>query len=137
MKAAAENSPFTEADIARAKLPPPPGEDSQLDVLLRPGLLTDVEITVEKIPNALYVPVQAVFVKNDKHIVWVRKGSRFEERAVTIARQSESTMVLSGGVAAGDTVALADPYAKKGSKKDEGKKGGSNPSMPGAGGGGR
>ncbi len=32
--------------------PPPPEEDSQIDVLLRPGLLSDVEIIVEEIPNA-------------------------------------------------------------------------------------
>jgi len=35
-------------------------------------------------------------------------------------------------------VALADPYARKGSKKSgEGKKGGSNPAMPTGGSGGR
>ena len=56
-------------------------EDSQLDVLLRPGLLADVEIIVEKIPNAIHVPAQAVFEKDGKQIVYVRKTDRrFEER---------------------------------------------------------
>ncbi len=49
-----------------ARLPLPPEEDSQVQVLLRPGLLADVEIMVEKIPDALHVPAQAVFQKNGK-----------------------------------------------------------------------
>ena len=42
-----------EKDRENAKLPLPPEEDSQLDVLLRPGLLADVEITVDKIADAI------------------------------------------------------------------------------------
>ena len=132
---AKQNGQFTEEERATAKLPPPPEEDTGLDVLLRPGLLADVEIIVEKIPNALHVPVQAIFEKNGRKIVWLRKGSRFEDRVVSIARQSESTMVLSGGVQPGDVIALADPYASKNRKSE--KKGGSNPAMPGGGGSGK
>jgi multidrug efflux pump subunit AcrA (membrane-fusion protein) len=138
IRAAAAKNPFTEEDLAKAKLPPPPEEDSQLDVLLRPGLLADVEIIVEKIPNALHVPVQAVFERKGKQVVFVKKGSRFEERAVEVARRSESTMVLGGGVKPDETVALADPYAQKtGKKKESEKKGGGGPVVPAGGGGGK
>jgi multidrug efflux pump subunit AcrA (membrane-fusion protein) len=112
-----------------------------LDVLLRPGLLADVEIIVEKIPNALHVPVQAVFDKNGKQVVYVKTGGKFEERAVRVAKRSESTMVLAGGVKPDETVALADPYAQKtGKKKEADKKGGANPmggAVPAGGGGGK
>jgi HlyD family secretion protein len=140
IKAAAAKSKFSEEDLANAKLPPPPEETSQLDVLLRPGLLADVEIIVEKIPSALHVPVQAVFEREGKPIVYVRKGSQFEARLVQIAKRSESTMVLSAGVKADEVIALADPFAKKGSKKENDKKGGSgNPmgGVPAGGGGGK
>jgi hypothetical protein len=139
MRAAAAKNRFTEADLENAKLPPPPEEASNLDVLLRPGLLADVEIIVEKIPNALHVPVQAVFEREGKQIVFVRKGSKFEMRPVEIARRSESTMVLSGGVQPEEIVALADPFSKKGSKKEEKKSGGANPmgAVPAGGGGGK
>ena len=139
IRAAAAKSRFTEADLENAKLPPAPEETSNLDVLLRPGLLADVEIIVEKIPNALHVPVQAVFEKDGKQIVYVRKGTKFESRPVEIARRSESTMVLSGGVQPEEIVALADPFVKKGSKKDEKKGGGANPmgAVPAGGGGGK
>jgi multidrug efflux pump subunit AcrA (membrane-fusion protein) len=139
IKAAAAKSKFSDEDLAKAKLPPPPEETSQLDVLLRPGLLADVEIIVEKIPNALHVPVQAVFEKEGKPIVYVQTGKNFEARVVGIARRSESTMVLAGGVKPDEVVALADPFARK-SRKEEPKKGGSgNPmgGVPAGGGGGK
>jgi hypothetical protein len=131
---------FSDADRERAKLPPPPEEDSQLQVLLRPGLLADIEIIVEKIPNAIHIPVQAVFEKDGKQIVYVKTGSRFEERPIQLAKRSESTMVLAGGVKEGEIVALADPNAKPSDNKGGEKKApGGAPMMPGGGarGGGR
>ncbi|HWQ53565.1 MAG TPA: efflux RND transporter periplasmic adaptor subunit [Bryobacteraceae bacterium] len=114
---------FTEQERANARLPMPPEEDSELQVLLRPGLLADVEITVEKIPNALHVPAQAVFEKDGKPMVWVQtKGGRFEERQVQLVKRSESVMVLAGGVQAGETIAMADPYQSKGAKGKKGEK---------------
>ncbi len=124
---------FTEQDRANARLPLPPEEDSQLQVLLRPGLLADIEITVERIPNALHVPVQAVFDRAGQTVVYVQRLGRFEERPVQVARRSESVMVLSGGVKPGELVALADPNAKQNAKKGERKSkgGGAMGTMPG------
>jgi multidrug efflux pump subunit AcrA (membrane-fusion protein) len=127
-------SKFSEEDRKNAKLPLPPGQDSSVQVLLRPGLLADVEIIVEKMPNVLHVPGQAVFQKGGKPVVYVQqKNGRYEPREVQVVKQSESMMVLSGGVAPGEIVALADPTAEKGAKK-EAKKASSDPmsSMPGA-----
>jgi hypothetical protein len=126
----------TEEERNRAKLPPPPEEDSQLQVLLRPGLLSDIEIIVEKIPNAVYLPAQAVFEKDGKQIVYVMKGKRFEERVVKLAKRSESTMVITEGASEGDIVALADPYGGSGDKKGKGQKKAPSaaPMMPGGGG---
>ena len=131
---------FSDADRERAKLPPPPEEDSQLQVLLRPGLLADIEIIVEKIPDAIHIPAQAVFEKDGQQIVYVKKGSRFEERPIQLAKRSESTMVLAGGVKEGEVVALADPNARPSDNKGGEKKApGGAPMMPGGGarGGGR
>ena len=113
---------FSDDDRAKARLPLPPEEDSQLEVLLRPGLLADVEIIVEKMPSALYVPAQAIFEKEGKPIVYVEKNKKFEPRPIQIAKRSESTMVLAGGVQPGEVVALADPFARKQSKKEGDKK---------------
>jgi multidrug resistance efflux pump len=121
-------SPFTEEERKNAKLPLPPEQDSQLQALLRPGLLADVEIIVEKIPNALHVPAQAVFDKGGKPTVFVQKDGKFEAREVQLMKRSESTMVLSGGVQPGEVIAMADPTADKDKKnKGEKKQGGGGP----------
>jgi HlyD family secretion protein len=127
---------FSAAEMDRAELPPPPGSDKQLDVLLRPGLLADVEIIVEKIPNAIHIPSQALFEKDGNPVVYVRNGKKFEERLVKPLKQSESTMVISEGLKAGEVIALADPNARPGDKrKEDAPKGGGAPmGMPGAGG---
>lgn len=125
----------TEEERAKAKLPPPPDEDSQLDVLLRPGLLADVEITVEKIPDAIHVPAQAIFEKDGKSVVYVKSGSRFEQRLVKLAKRSENTMVISNGLKPNEVIALADPNARAGDKKGEKRSGASN-ALPGMSGGG-
>jgi hypothetical protein len=129
----------TEEQLAKAKLPPSPEQDSQLEVLVRPGLLSDVEIIVEKIPNAINVPAQAVFEKDGKQIVYVKVGNRFQERPVQLAKRSESVMVIESGLKEGEIVALADPNARPGDeKKGAAKSSGGNPmgAVPGGGGGG-
>jgi hypothetical protein len=133
---ARSSNPFSDQDRANAKLPLPPEKDSQVQVLLRPGLLADVEIVVEKIPDALHIPAQAVFTKNNRPTVFVReaKTGKFSPREIQVLKQSESMMVLSGGVQPGEVVALADPTADKNAKKEKSdKKSNGNPmsSMPG------
>mgnify|MGYP003920320819 CR=1 FL=1 len=129
-------SQFSDAQLANAKLPPPPEEDSQLDVLLRPGLLADVEIIVERIPDAIHIPIQAVFEKDNRPIVYVKVGNRFEERVIKPLKRSENTMVVAEGLTEGEVVALADPTAKPGQRKTEPAAGQGAPPMVGLGGGG-
>jgi multidrug efflux pump subunit AcrA (membrane-fusion protein) len=113
----------TQKDLEKAKLPLPPEEDNQLDVLLRPGLLADVEIIVEKVPNAINVPIQAVFEREGKNIVFVKAGNKFQSREVKPVKRSENVMILASGVKPGEIVALADPDAKPGDKKKGDQKG--------------
>jgi hypothetical protein len=114
---------YTEEERKNAKLPVPPEQDSQVQTLLRPGLLADVEIIVEKIPNALHVPAQAVFAKNGRPTVFVRQANgKFEPHEVQLLKRSESTMVLAGGVQANDVVAMMDPTADKSGKKNKNQK---------------
>jgi multidrug resistance efflux pump len=130
--AAATAPSFNDADLASAKLPPPPEQDSNVSLLLRPGLLADVEIEVERIPNAIHVPQQAVFPKGDQSIVYVMQANgKFTARVVRVAKQSETTMVLESGVEPGELVALQDPTVSKSEKgkTEDTKKGASATSM--------
>jgi hypothetical protein len=122
----------TDKELAEAKLPPPPEEESQLEVLIRPGLLADIEIIVEKIPNAIYIPSQAVFEKNGKHVAYVKAGDRFEERSVKILKQSESVMVVASGLKPGEQIALADPTERRSTEKKSQKPAGGAGPMGGA-----
>lgn len=115
---------FTMKELEAAKLPPPPEEDTQFDVLLRPGLLADVQIIVEKIPNAINIPMQAFFEKDGKPTVFVKTAKGFEPRVIKPAKRSETVMTIAEGLQPGETVALADPTAKKGDKKEKGGGGG-------------
>jgi HlyD family secretion protein len=137
MRAMGTGTKFTEKEMADAKLPPPPEEDAGLDVLLRPGLLADVQIIVEKFPNAVHIPAQAVFDKEGKLIVYVKNGNKFEERQIKIAKRSESTLVIASGLKANEVIALTDPTARKGDKKGKDKSSGGSPmgAVSGSGGG--
>lgn len=123
---------FSQRDLEAAQLPPPPEESNQLEVLMRPGLLADVEIVVEKIPNAIHIPAQAIFEKEGKSIVYVKQGGKFTARVVKPLKRSESTMIIAEGLKPGEEVALQDPEAKPNERKKGGKGegGGSGPAMP-------
>ena len=135
---ASGGSQYTDNDRKSAQLPLPPGEDSQVKVLLRPGLLAGVEITVEKLPNVVHLPAQAIFQKDGQDVVYVQAGAgKFQPRKVQLGKRSESMMVLTSGVEPGEVVALSDPTAgknaKNGKKAEKKQPSGNNPmsSMPG------
>jgi HlyD family secretion protein len=122
----APTGPFTQKDLENAKLPPPPEANDSTEILLRPGLLADVEIIVEKVTNAVYVPNQSIFEKDGKPLVYVKVKDRFEPRQIQIAKRSETLSVIASGVKPGDVIALQDPTIspEERKKRQEQKKGG-------------
>ena len=107
----------------------------QLDVLLRPGLLADVEIIIDKVPDAIHVPTQAVFERDGKQFVYVQNlaDNRFEARVVKLAKRSESVMIIAEGLKPNEVVALSDPTAKKNNKNDKSSSSPKSLGMPSAG----
>jgi len=101
-------------------------------MLLRPGLLGDVQIIIEKIPNAIHIPAQAVFEKEGRRIAYVKSGSGFEPRPITTSKRSESVFVVSRGLKRGEVIALADPTVKHDSSSQQ-KKTGAMGALPGGG----
>lgn len=130
----AASQQFTAEEREKAELPKPPEEHSVMDVLLRPGLLVESEIIVEKISNTLYVPLQAVFEKSGKTVVYARAGNRFPPRTVKLGKRTESQVAIVEGLRETDVVALADmETGRLPSKKDKDKGSAprSQPALPG------
>jgi HlyD family secretion protein len=81
-----------------------------LDPHLRPGLTADLLFDGETQKNVLFVPRIAVFLKEGKHIVFVRSGSGYQQREVKVVSENESSSAITG-IAEGTLVALRDPTA--------------------------
>ncbi len=107
--AASSGSEFSKAERQAATLPSPPEQGSDVEVLLRPGLLADAEVIVESIPNTLYIPYQAVFEEGAQTIVYVLQNGRLQARRVQLGRRSESQVAVVDGLAEGDLVSLYRP----------------------------
>jgi len=130
---------FSAEQRQAASLPQAPEEGSDVDILLRPGLLADAEVIVDEIKDVLYVPYQAVFESPKGPIVYAWNGSAIEPRQVELGRRSESQIEIASGLDEGDRIALEPPAdARPARKKKPAPKRGGGPSFPtGGGGGGR
>ena len=132
----ASGSEFSDAERAAATLPLPPKQGSDLEVMLRPGLLADAEVIVESIPDALYIPYQAVFEEGAQTIVYVLEGSRLQARRVSLGRRSESQVAVLDGLDEGERVSLYRPDSAPASRSKTPQPS-SGPSYPGSGAGNR
>jgi HlyD family secretion protein len=82
------------------------------DPRMRPGLTAHIFVNGDPRKDVLYVPRQALFLKEDKRVLFVRNGSNFEPHEVKIQAQNESRAAIEG-VGAGTEIALIDPTAPR------------------------
>ena len=82
------------------------------DSRLRPGMTAKLLILGEPQKNVLYVPRQALFLKDNKRQVYVKHGSSYDPREVRIVAENESRAAIEG-VTAGTELALIDPTAPR------------------------
>jgi HlyD family secretion protein len=78
------------------------------DSSLRPGLTAQIVILGAKNSNLLQVPRLAIFQKDGKQAVYMKKGTSFEQIEVKVKSENESRAAIEG-VKEGDSVALIDP----------------------------
>lgn len=84
-------------------------EVNERDERLRPGMTATIEIQIERKEKALFVPIQAVFDREGKRVVYVREFGGFREREVVTGSSNRDFVVIEKGVVTGDRVALSDP----------------------------
>src|SRR5262245_14338112 len=75
---------------------------------MRPGMTTNILITVESLADVLWVPSQALFEIDGRSFVYARTPDGFATHDVKLVRRSESQAVISG-LAEGTVVALSNP----------------------------
>jgi HlyD family secretion protein len=82
----------------------PPGSDPSL----RAGFTVHLVIAGDARKDVLYVPRQAVFMNDNKRVVYVRSGSVFEAREVKVTAETESRAAVDG-LSAGTEITLVNP----------------------------
>ena len=85
----------------------------QTDARFKPGISGQVTVIVDRVPNAITIPAQAMFQKSGQTVAYVWSGTQFEERTIDVARRTANKIMVARGVSAGETVALRDPTAKE------------------------
>jgi HlyD family secretion protein len=90
-------------------------EIQQSDARLRPGMSATARVAVERVANTILIPTEAAFSKGGRTVAYVLRGSRFEERAITVDRRgSNGKISVKQGLNAGERVALKDPTVEGG-----------------------
>jgi multidrug efflux pump subunit AcrA (membrane-fusion protein) len=79
----------------------------QNDPSLRPGMTVEVDMISEIISDVIYVPVEALFVKEGRIYCNLKKSVGVEECQVTIGRSSSSYVEILEGLSEGDLILLS------------------------------
>jgi len=82
------------------------------DPRLRSGFSAQIVFLGGSRKNVLYLPRQALFLKDGKRIVYIKKGNGYEQRDVKIQSENESRAAFDG-LEEGSRVALVDPTAPR------------------------
>ena len=82
------------------------------DPRLRSGFTAQIIFLGGVKKDVLYLPRVAIFLKDGKHIVYVKKNNGYEQREVQIQSQNESRAAVEG-VDQGSIVAMVDPTASR------------------------
>lgn len=85
----------------------------QTDARFKPGLTGQVTVVVDRVPDAITIPAQALFQKSGQNVAYVWQGSQFKECNIEVGRRSADKIMIAKGLRAGDQVALRDPTAKE------------------------
>lgn len=76
---------------------------------MRPGMSCAIEILVEILPDAIHVPVQSVFRREQENVCFVPRNGVTESRPVVVGRYNDKWVQILSGLAEGETVLLSPP----------------------------
>jgi len=82
------------------------------DSRLRSGFTAQIAFIGGNRQNVLYLPRQALILKDGKRVVYVKSGGGYDQREVKIVCENESRAAIDG-LQEGDQIALVDPAAPR------------------------
>lgn len=83
------------------------------DPRLKPGMTAQITVIVDRVRDALVIPVQASFQKEGETFAYVWSGSKFRPQPIEISRRNGDRILVAKGLQTGDRIALRDPTAGK------------------------
>ena len=101
---------------------------------LKPGMSAKVEIFVSRLPEVVYVPVQAVSPAEGKQVCYLANGHKPEQRVVEVGEFNDEFIEIKSGLKEGEKVLLRAAETsgpeKSEDKKDEKEKKSPEPAAP-------
>ena len=76
---------------------------------MKPGMTVNNDIIVASYKDKLLVPLKAVFSKNGKQIVYLKRGGSITEQEIRLAAENEQYGVVENEIHEGDVVLLFQP----------------------------
>jgi RND family efflux transporter MFP subunit len=81
--------------------------------LLRPGMSTTTRIIVDRIPDKRSIPIESVFDRGEKMVVYATDDGSFVEREVKLGARNDNFVIVEEGLTEGERVSLVDPTARE------------------------
>ncbi|MBE9572840.1 MAG: hypothetical protein IMF11_19625 [Proteobacteria bacterium] len=83
----------------------------EMDERMRPGMTCQVDIIIQRIPDVVSVPIEAVFEREGKTVVFVMGSRSAKKKEVELGKRSTTHIIVTEGLAQGERIALRDPFA--------------------------
>jgi RND family efflux transporter MFP subunit len=99
-----EQRPNSDAKVFEVKI-----TVAQSDTTLRPGMTTSNAIETRLVPNALFVPLEAVSLEGTTPYVFKRTGGHVVRQQIETGAMNDNEIVVTRGLAADDEVLLSIP----------------------------
>lgn len=78
--------------------------------LLKPGMTANIDISAEKRENVLVVPIESIFTRKEKDVVYARRNAEWVREEVAVGINDLDKVEIVSGLAEGDTIALENPF---------------------------
>jgi multidrug efflux pump subunit AcrA (membrane-fusion protein) len=76
---------------------------------MKPGMTVNNDIIIASYKSQLLIPLKAVFSKNGKQIVYLRRGGNVTEQEIKLVAENEQYGVVKNAIQEGDVVLLYQP----------------------------